>query len=182
MKIIETEFKGVFIFEPAVYEDTRGSFMESFNAMTLKNQDILCEFVQDNQSFSKKGVLRGLHFQKKPFDQTKLVRVLSGKILDVIVDLREQESTFKKTFSVELSQSNNKQLFVPKGFAHGFVVLSETANVLYKCDQYYYPKLEGGIHYNDRELKIDWQFDNDRLIVSEKDKALPMLTEMNYRF
>ena len=181
MKIVETEFQDLFVLEPARFEDERGFFMESYNLSTMKKNGIELNFVQDNQSFSKKGVLRGLHFQKNPFAQTKLVRVLSGKILDVVVDLRANLPTFKKTFAIELSSANNKQLLIPKGFAHAFVALSDTS-VLYKCDEYYQKSAEGGIRFDDPELSIDWILPKESLIVSDKDKELPFFSNLNYTF
>ncbi|CAN5382093.1 dTDP-4-dehydrorhamnose 3,5-epimerase [soil metagenome] len=182
MKIITTEFKGLLVLEPRVFEDERGFFFESFNGITFKNAGLDFNFVQDNQSFSRKGVLRGLHFQKSPFAQTKLVRVLSGVIQDVVVDLRKDQPTFKKYFSVELSSENKKQFLVPKGFAHGFLVLSETATVLYKCDEYYHPEAESGIAFNDSELAIPWQILESDATVARKDKMLPSLSELVLSF
>lgn len=182
MNIISTEFKELFVLEPKVLGDARGYFMESFSKRTLLEAGIDINFVQDNQSSSKKGVLRGLHFQNAPHAQTKLVRVLKGSILDVVVDLRKDCPTFGKYFSVELSESNKKQLLVPKGFAHGFVVLSDQAEVFYKCDEYYNPQADGGILYNDPAIGIDWRFHPDELILSEKDKVYSTLTESKFNF
>jgi dTDP-4-dehydrorhamnose 3,5-epimerase len=182
MNIAQTGFQDLFVLEPAIFEDERGFFMESYNFSTLQKKGIDVNFVQDNQSFSKKGVLRGLHFQKGPFAQTKLVRSLTGAIVDVVVDLRSNQPTFKKTFSVELSAENNKQLLIPKGFAHGFLVVSETANVLYKCDEYYNKSAEAGIRFDDPELDIDWIFPKENLIVSAKDKELPFFSNLNFKF
>ncbi len=182
MIVTETGFQDLHILEPSVYYDERGYFMESYNRLTLEKNTITISFVQDNQSFSKFGVLRGLHFQKNPNAQTKLVRALTGRILDVVVDLRADQPTFKKTFSIELSAENKKQLFVPRGFAHGFIVLSETAYVLYKCDEYYNKSSEGGIRYDDPELNIDWNLPPPDLIVSSKDLELPFLNQLNYTF
>lgn len=175
IKATETELKGCFIIEPKVFEDERGYFFESFN------QKVFCEsigqevtFVQDNQSFSKKGVLRGLHFQKGEHAQAKLVRVLQGSVLDVAVDLRKGSKTYGKYISVELTSDNKKQLFIPRGFAHGFVVLSETAHFFYKCDNYYKRDAEGGIRYND-SINIDWILPEEELILSERDIAFPTL-------
>ncbi len=170
----ETKLKGCFILEPAVFEDERGYFLESYNQKMfneLIGQEI--SFVQDNQSFSKKGVIRALHYQLGEYSQAKLVRVLQGKVLDVAVDLRKNSPTFKEYVAVELSGDNNKQLFIPRGFAHGFVVLSETASFFYKCDNFYNKKAEGGIIFNDESFNIDWRFPTDQLIVSNKDKVLP---------
>lgn len=182
MKITQTGFKDLLILNPSVYTDNRGFFMESYNAKTLQSLGLNYSFLQDNESFSSKGVLRGLHFQKNPHAQTKLVRVLNGKILDVVVDLRVNEPTYKKTLSIELSSENKTQLLVPKGFAHGFVVISQTASVLYKCDDYYDKSSEGGIRFDDPEISIDWIYPKNELIVSDKDLVLPFLKDLNYTF
>lgn len=182
MKIVETAFRELFILEPTVFKDSRGFFMESYNQQTLEKSGINISFVQDNQSYSRKGVLRGLHFQKKPYAQTKLVRVLHGCIFDVVVDLRASEPTYKKSYGVEMSDENKRQLLVPKGFAHGFVVVSESANVLYKCDEYYNKASEGGIRFDDPDLVIDWSLPNSELIISDKDLELPYLKNLNYAF
>ncbi len=174
MTVKETKLEGCFILEPRIFEDERGYFFESFNQNRfnqLINQDV--SFVQDNQSFSSKGVIRALHYQTGEHAQAKLVRVLQGKVLDVAVDLRKDSITFGEHVAVELSSENKKQLFVPRGFAHGFIVLSETTIFFYKCDNFYNKESEGGIIYNDRELDIDWQFDEKDMIVSEKDTLLP---------
>lgn len=170
----ETKLKGCFVIEPQIFKDSRGYFFESFNQKTF-NQIIGKEivFVQDNESYSSRGVLRGLHYQKGKFSQAKLVRVIKGKVLDVAVDLREESLTYGEHIKVELSAENKKQLFVPRGFAHGFVVLSDTAIFSYKCDNYYHKESEGGIIYNDKTLDIDWLLDETELIISEKDQALP---------
>ncbi|MFB9055257.1 dTDP-4-dehydrorhamnose 3,5-epimerase [Mariniflexile ostreae] len=176
MIIKETKLKGCFTLEPQIFIDKRGYFLESYNQRTFNEvvgQDIT--FVQDNESLSSKGVLRGLHYQRGAFAQAKLVRVIKGKVLDVAVDLREASSTFGKYVAMELSEENKKQFFVPRGFAHGFVVLSETALFSYKCDNFYNKESEGGIIYNDRTLSIDWQLPSDELIVSDKDILLPTL-------
>lgn len=182
MKITPTGFAGLYIIEPDVFSDQRGFFMESYNTLTFHKLGIDHTFVQDNQSLSNKGVLRGLHFQKEPHAQTKLVRALDGLILDVVVDLRKNEPTYKKTFSIELSGENRKQLLVPKGFAHAFSVLSETASVLYKCDATYNKSSEGGIRFDDPELNIDWGLPADQLVLSPKDESLPLLKDLNYFF
>jgi dTDP-4-dehydrorhamnose 3,5-epimerase len=182
MKIIATEFDGLFILEPKVIGDERGYFMESYSYKTLSEGGIDSKFVQDNQSRSKKGVLRGLHFQNAPYAQTKLVRVLTGSILDVVVDLRREKSTFGKHLNLELSSENKKQLFVPKGFAHGFLVLSDYADVFYKTDEFYNPQADGGINFNDPALGLLDLLDNENLILSEKDKNLPILSEANFNF
>lgn len=182
MTITETGFKNLLILQPNEFSDNRGYFMESYNAQTLSKLGIDISFVQDNQSFSKKGVLRGLHFQKNPYAQTKLVRALSGRILDVAVDLRLDQPTYKKWFSIVLSDENRKQLLIPKGFAHGFSVLSETASVLYKCDEYYNKQSEGGIRFDDPELGIDWLLNKNEIIISGKDLELPFLKNLNNTF
>lgn len=182
MKITQTGFQDLLLLEPSVFTDERGYFVEAYNKQTLGKLDVNMNFVQDNQSYSRKGVLRGLHFQKKPFAQSKLVRALSGAILDVAVDLRANQSTYKKVYTVELSGENQKQLLVPVGFAHAFIVLSDTASVIYKCDNYYNKSAEGGLHFNDPELNIDWKLPKDQLIISTKDLELPFLSNLNYQF
>ncbi|SDZ81187.1 dTDP-4-dehydrorhamnose 3,5-epimerase [Bizionia paragorgiae] len=174
MKAIPTKLKQCFIIEPSVFIDSRGYFFESFNQKTfneLIGQKV--DFVQDNESYSTKGVLRGLHFQKEEWAQAKLVRVVKGCVLDVAVDIRKDSPTYGDYLSVELSDDNKKQLFIPRGFAHGFVVLSDTAIFSYKCDNYYNKASEGGIIYNDTTLNIDWKLPFDKLIISEKDSILP---------
>jgi dTDP-4-dehydrorhamnose 3,5-epimerase len=176
MNFIETKLKGCFILEPKIFKDERGYFMESFNENTFQNgigQNV--HFVQDNQSFSTKGVLRGLHYQTGKHAQSKLVRVLQGEVLDVAVDIRPDSPTYGQYEAVLLSAEKQNQFFVPKGFAHGFLVLSETATFFYKCDNFYNKESEGGIMYNDPEINIDWQFELDQLIISEKDQVLPNL-------
>jgi len=182
MKVTETGFQDLLVLEPSVFADERGYFFESYNKLTLEKQGVSIPFVQDNQSFSKRGVLRGLHFQKAPSAQTKLVRALTGSILDVVVDLRAAKPTYKKVYAIELSGENHKQLLVPQGFAHSFVVLSETASVLYKCDDYYNKSAEGGIRFDDPELNIHWPLPVSQLIVSFKDLELPFLSNLNYHF
>jgi len=176
MNFIETKLKGCFIIEPKIIVDERGYFMESFNEKTfcdgVKSE---VKFVQDNQSFSSKGVLRGLHYQCQEHAQAKLVRVLQGEVLDVAVDIRPDSETYGQYISVLLSAENQTQFFVPRGFAHGFLVLSETATFFYKCDNFYNKESEGGIIYNDKNINIDWQFPFDNLIISDKDKVLPTL-------
>ncbi|HEV8287099.1 MAG TPA: dTDP-4-dehydrorhamnose 3,5-epimerase [Chitinophagaceae bacterium] len=182
MPFYKTEFSGLFVFEPIVYEDSRGYFFESYNEKSFQQQDIDLRFVQDNQSCSSYGVIRGLHYQLKPYAQAKLVRVLSGAILDVVVDIRKNSPTYAKVFSVELSAENKKQLFIPHGFAHGFSVLSEKAEVFYKCDEFYNKECEAGIRYNDTSLNIDWKIPNEKIIVSEKDILLPLLADCKNNF
>jgi len=169
MPFIDTAIKGLKIFEPKVWGDDRGYFYESYNENTFKAAGIDATFVQDNQARSVFGVLRGLHYQVPPFAQAKLVRVIEGEVLDVVVDIREGSETYGQTFSVLLSAENKKQLFVPRGFAHGYVVLSPTAEFFYKCDNFYSKADEGSILYNDPSLKIDWKIDLKEAILSEKD-------------
>lgn len=176
MNFIPTTISGCFIIEPQIISDDRGYFMESFNENKFQNgigQDV--HFVQDNQSFSSKGVLRGLHYQTGIHAQAKLVRVLSGEVLDVAVDIRPESKTFGHYASALLSAENQRQFFVPRGFAHGFLVLSETATFFYKCDNFYNKESEGGIIYNDVSLNIDWQCSTEKLLISEKDMHLPTL-------
>lgn len=176
MIFTETKLKGCYIIEPKIILDERGYFMESFNEKTFQNGvGQAVHFVQDNQSFSTKGVLRGLHYQTGEHAQAKLVRVLQGEVLDVAVDIRPDSPTFGQYESVLLSGENQKQFFVPRGFAHGFLVLSETATFFYKCDNFYNKESEGGIIYNDETININWQFSLEDLIISEKDKVQPTL-------
>ncbi len=180
MEIIKTSIEGLVIFQPRVFEDERGYFMESFKESFIKEnfQDI--NFIQDNESRSSYGVLRGLHFQKPPFEQTKLIRVLYGEVLDVAVDLRENSSTYGKWESIILSGDNKKQFFVPKGFAHGFHVLSESAILSYKVDAPYNPESDSGIIFNDQSLNINWNLkENQKFILSEKDSNLMTFKEYN---
>jgi dTDP-4-dehydrorhamnose 3,5-epimerase len=170
MPFTEVSIPGLLVFEPAVFADSRGFFFESYNERSFAAQGVTDRFVQDNQSKSEYGVVRGLHYQLNPYAQTKLVRVLVGSILDVAVDIRKNSPTYGQVFSIELSADNKKQLYIPKGFAHGFSVLSETAEVLYKCDNFYNKESEGGILLNDPELNIDWKIPADKMIVSGKDK------------
>jgi dTDP-4-dehydrorhamnose 3,5-epimerase len=178
MQTIETGFQGLVQLQPKVFEDARGYFFESFNQKDMDFGNLSHDWVQDNQSFSRYGTIRGLHFQKDPFAQAKLIRVLDGRILDVVVDIRQGSPTFGKHFSLELSSENRTQLLVPKGFAHGFSVLSETATILYKCDNYYQAGHEGGIRYDDPELGIDWKLPATSVILSGKDQLLPTLKEL----
>lgn len=179
MNIIETEIQGVFIIEPKVFGDSRGYFFESFSKKEFESKVGPVEFVQDNESKSCYGVVRGLHFQKPPHAQAKLVRVVKGKVLDVAVDLRKDSPTYGKHVTVELSEDNHRQVFIPKGFAHGFSVLSEEAVFQYKCDDYYAPETEGAVAWNDPELNIDWRVPADMMILSEKDKRHPELKDLN---
>lgn len=176
MDFIPTAVEGCFIIKPKIINDERGYFMESFNEAAFSKgigQDV--HFVQDNQSFSTRGVLRGLHYQTGEHAQAKLVRVLSGEVIDIAVDIRPESKTYGKYVSVLLSAENQQQFFVPRGFAHGFLVLSETATFFYKCDNFYNRESEGGINFNDPNINIDWQFPTSELLISEKDKLLPTI-------
>lgn len=174
MAFLETSIKDLLIYDPRVFADERGYFMESYNKkFFLANSSIDCEFVQDNESYSSYGTLRGLHYQTGSNCQAKLVRVIEGRVLDVAVDLRKNSPTYGHHVSVELSSENKRQFFVPRGFAHGFVVLSDKALFSYKCDNYYSKESEGGLIYNDPSLKIDWKIDHKDVILSEKDGILP---------
>jgi dTDP-4-dehydrorhamnose 3,5-epimerase len=182
MPFTTTPFSGLLIFEPVVFKDERGFFFESYNESLFRQYGIKIPFVQDNQSHSVYGVVRGLHYQRSPHAQTKLVRVLQGKILDIAVDLRSNSPTYGKFWSIELSAENNKQLLIPKGFAHGFSVLSDTAVVFYKCDSLYKKESEAGIIYNDPNLGIDWKIPIDRALISPKDMQLPAFSWSGYNF
>lgn len=182
MPFTQTSIPGLLVFEPRVFEDSRGYFFESFNLEVFNSAGIDIDFVQDNQSSSQYGVIRGLHYQLEPFAQTKLVRVLTGIIMDVAIDIRKGSPTFGKSFSIELSAENKKQLYIPKGFAHGFSVLSEKAEVFYKCDTFYNKESETGIIYRDSDLGIDWRIPKGKEIVSEKDKQLPSFTQCRNNF
>lgn len=178
MTVKETKLKGCFILEPKIFEDSRGYFFESFNKETfnkLIGENI--NFIQDNESYSSKGVLRGLHYQTGKYAQAKLVRVIKGKVLDIAVDIRKDSPTFGEHVSLELSEDNKLQLFIPRGFAHGFIVLSDTAIFSYKCDNFYNKEFEGGIIYNDKDLNIDWVLRESEYIVSEKDILLKPLSQ-----
>jgi dTDP-4-dehydrorhamnose 3,5-epimerase len=169
MPFINTEFADLFVFEPKVFEDSRGYFFESFNAKLFEEIGIKRPFVQDNRSRSKKGTLRGLHFQIGEMAQAKLVTVLKGSVLDVAVDLRSDSPTYKKYFSIELTSDNKKSLYIPRGFAHGFLALEDDTEFFYKCDNFYSPEHERGILYNDPEFKINWGYDESSLNISDKD-------------
>lgn len=173
MPFTPTTIPGLIVAEPVILEDSRGYFFESYNENHFHENNIRVTFVQDNQSRSSYGVIRGLHYQRPPFAQSKLVRVLSGAIIDTVLDLRVGSPTYGETFSIELSAENKKQLFIPKGFAHGFAVITPTAEVLYKCDAYYNRESESGILHSDPQLHIDWQLPGDKIVVSDKDKLLP---------
>lgn len=177
MNIIETEIKGVFIIEPKIFGDNRGYFFESFSQREFESVIGPVTFVQDNQSKSSYGVVRGLHFQRPPHAQAKLVRVVKGKVLDVAVDLRKDSPTFGKYMAVELSDENHRQVFIPKGFAHGFSVLSEEAVFQYKCDEYYAPESEAAIAWDDQDLNIDWKVPAEDVVLSAKDRNHPSLKD-----
>lgn len=179
MKIKETGIKGLLVIEPDVFGDSRGYFMESFSEKKFREETGMdVTFVQDNESKSSYGVVRGLHFQRPPYSQAKLVRVVSGRALDVAVDLRKGSETYGKHFSIELSGENHLQVFIPKGFAHGFSVLSEEVLFQYKCDEYYAPESEGAVIWNDPDLNIDWKIPHEDVRLSEKDKKHPGLKDL----
>jgi len=178
MKITTTAIEGVVILEPEVFGDERGYFFESFSQQEFEEKVCKTTFVQDNESSSRYGVLRGLHFQKPPHAQAKLVRVVKGKVLDIAVDIRKGSPTFGHHVSIELSGENKRQLFIPRGFAHGFAVLSDEVIFQYKCDNYYVPRSEGGILWNDPALGIDWKLPAEDVILSEKDKKNRLLNEL----
>lgn len=179
MTVEETFLKGCFIIQPKIFGDNRGFFFESFNQKKFqKETGVVVNFVQDNQSLSHRGVLRGLHFQKGEFAQAKLVRVIKGKVLDVVLDIRKNSETFGKHFSIILSEENNKQLFVPQGFAHGFAVLENNTIFAYKCDNYYNKESESGVIYNDPELNINWILGDNEIMLSGKDKLLPSFNKI----
>ena len=182
MKFIETKLADVIIIEPSVFGDARGYFLESYNQNKFKEFIGNVSFMQDNESKSSKGVLRGLHFQKPPFAQAKLVRCIEGKVLDVAVDIRKESKTYGHHIAVELSGENKKQLFIPRGFAHGFVVLSESATFAYKVDNTYAPDYDAGIRWNDNELNIKWNMEDSEVMVSEKDAELPSSLEFESPF
>ncbi len=179
MNLVETGFDGLFVLEPKVFGDHRGYFFESYNQKTFTDLGIKNNFIQDNESLSNYGTLRGLHFQKGEFAQAKLVRVVKGSVLDVVVDIRSGSKTYGKSFTCELTEQNKKMMMIPRGFAHGFVVLSETAIFQYKCDNLYSPQNEGGIRFDDPDLKIDWRVPLDKVLLSDKDKKLPFLKELS---
>jgi dTDP-4-dehydrorhamnose 3,5-epimerase len=182
MKVIQTNIIGVYIIEPSVFGDERGYFFESFSQREFEQLVCPTTFVQDNESKSCYGVVRGLHFQKPPYAQSKLVRVVQGKVLDVAVDIRKGSPTFGQHVAVELSAENKRQLFIPRGFAHGFSVLSEEAVFQYKCDQFYAPASEGALAWNDPDINIDWKIPTDKVILSEKDKHHPLLKDAEHLF
>lgn len=179
MNVIKTDIEGVFVIEPQVFGDARGYFFESFNAERfLAQTGIEVTFVQDNESRSRRGVLRGLHFQREPYAQAKLVRVVQGRVLDVAVDIRPESPTFGRYVAVELSGENHRQLFIPKGFAHGYVVLEDNTVFQYKCDEFYHPASEGGIAWNDPQIGIEWPLSESEIILSDKDRKHPTLKEL----
>ncbi|MBR8535292.1 dTDP-4-dehydrorhamnose 3,5-epimerase [Carboxylicivirga sediminis] len=182
MEIINTEIPNLIIIKPEVYSDPRGYFLESFSEKRYKEAGINAQFIQDNISKSSYGVIRGLHYQLAPYSQSKLVSVIEGTILDVAVDLRKNSPTFGQHFAIELSDENKLQFFIPQGFAHGFSVLSESAVVVYKCDNYFSQEAERGIAYNDANLKIDWKIPAEKAIISSKDSILPSFKEAEHNF
>lgn len=182
MEVIKTEIEGVVIIEPRIFKDERGYFYESFSQREFEEKVCRTTFVQDNQSKSSYGVVRGLHFQKPPYSQSKLVRCIKGAVLDVAVDIRKGSPTFGKYVAVELTEDNHRQFFIPRGFAHGFAVLSEEAVFQYKCDNYYNKESEGAIAWNDEQIAVDWRLPLDKVILSEKDKLSKPLSEAGYLF
>lgn len=182
MKFIETKISDVIIIEPTVFSDVRGYFLESYNQKKFEEVVGKISFVQDNESKSAKGVLRGLHYQNPPYNQAKLVRCIEGRVMDVAVDIRKGSPTYGKHISVQLSGENKRQLFVPKGFAHGFAVLSDTATFAYKVDNTYAPEFDAGIRWNDKQLNIQWGFEDSMIKVSAKDAELPFLSEFESPF
>ena len=182
MNLIKTDIEGVVAIEPKVFGDNRGYFFESFSEREFCEKVTQVRFVQDNESKSRYGVLRGLHFQKPPHAQSKLVRVIKGAVLDVAVDIRKGSPTFGKHVTVELTEDNHRQMFIPRGFAHGFVVLSEEVIFQYKCDNFYAPQNEGAIAWDDPDLAIDWRVPADKVILSEKDMAHPRLKDAEWLF
>ena len=182
MAFIETGVPGLLVYEPPVFADSRGYFFESYNENVFTAAGINIKYVQDNQAKSSYGVIRGLHFQLDPYAQTKLVRVLTGTILDVVVDMRKNSPSYGRSFTIELSAENKKQLLVPKGFAHGYSVLSDTSEVFYKCDAFYNKTSEGGILYSDPALGIDWKIPAGKAIVSDKDEKYPGLKDCKNNF
>lgn len=178
MNVIKTDIDGLVIIEPRVFGDSRGYFFESFSERDFKREVADVDFVQDNESKSSYGVVRGLHFQRPPYAQAKLVRVVKGKVLDVAVDLRKESPTFGRYVAMELSEENHRQMFIPRGFAHGFSVLSEEVIFQYKCDNYYAPQSEGAVAWDDPDLDIDWKIPAGKVLLSEKDKKHPRLKDI----
>lgn len=177
MPFISTPIPDLIVFEPRIFPDERGYFFESYNRLTWEEAGVTMNFVQDNQARSTRGVLRGLHYQTGEMAQAKLVRVLDGEVLDVVVDIRPESPTYGQWYGIRLSAENKRQMLVPRGFAHGYIVLSETAEFFYKCDNFYSKAHEGGIRYDDPQLRIDWEFDLAQVLVAEKDLALPYFGE-----
>lgn len=182
MEVIETAIQGVYIIEPRIFRDARGYFFESFSQREFEQKIGPVQFVQDNESMSSRGVMRGLHFQRPPFTQSKLVRCTRGAVLDVAVDIRKGSPTYGQHVAVELTEENHRQFFIPKGFAHGFAVLSETAVFQYKCDEFYHPEADGGISILDDSLGIDWRIPVEQAILSEKDTKHPLLCDFETPF
>lgn len=182
MEVIKTDIEGVVIIEPRIFNDARGYFFESYSKREFDEKVRPINFVQDNESMSSRGVMRGLHFQRPPFTQSKLVRCVKGRVLDVAVDIRKGSPTYGKHVAVELSEDNHRQFFVPRGFAHGFAVLSDVAVFQYKCDNYYHPEADGGISIADESLGIDWRIDPSNAILSEKDLRHEMLKDFDSPF
>lgn len=182
MKVLKTDIDGVLILEPRVFDDARGYFFESYSRRVFDEEVGPVEFVQDNESCSSQGVMRGLHFQRPPFTQAKLVRCVRGRVLDVAVDIRKGSPTYGKHVAVELTEENHRQFFIPHGFAHGFAVLSDTAVFQYKCDNYYHPEADGGISILDPTLGIDWQTAPGAAILSQKDTSHPLLSDFDSPF
>ncbi|MEO6327670.1 MAG: dTDP-4-dehydrorhamnose 3,5-epimerase [Ginsengibacter sp.] len=182
MPFIKTIFPGLMVFEPVVFGDNRGYFFESYNKKVFSSEGVDISFVQDNQASSVFGVIRGLHYQINPRAQTKLIRVVTGSILDVAVDIRFGSPTYGKAYTIELSAENKKQLLVPKGFAHGYAVTSETAEVFYKCDEFYYKECERGIFFKDKTLNIDWKIPREKAVISDKDSLHPPFDKNKHDF
>ena len=182
MEVIKTDIEGVVIIKPRIFTDARGYFFESYSKREFDEKVRRVDFVQDNESCSSRGVMRGLHFQRPPFTQSKLVRCVRGRVLDVAVDIRKGSPTYGRHVAMELSEDNHLQFFVPRGFAHGFAVLSETAVFQYKCDNYYHPEADGGIAITDASLGIDWRIDPGQALLSEKDTKHPMLSDFDSPF
>lgn len=182
MEIIKTDIEGLIIIKPQIFKDSRGYFFESFSQREFNEKVTPIQFVQDNESCSSYGVMRGLHFQKPPYSQSKLVRCVKGSVLDVAIDIRKGSPTYGKHVAIELSAENHLQFFIPKGFAHGFAVLSEEAIFQYKCDEFYTPQSEGGIQLMDESLGINWPISADDAILSDKDKKYPKLSEITSDF
>lgn len=182
MEVIKTDIEGVVIIEPRIFKDARGYFFESYSQREFEEKVGKIDFCQDNESMSSYGVMRGLHFQRPPFTQSKLVRCVKGRVLDVAVDIRKNSPTYGKHVAVELTEDNHRQFFIPKGFAHGFAVLSDVAVFQYKCDNFYHPEADGGISILDDSLGIDWRIPTDKAILSEKDTRHPLLKDFDSPF